>query len=59
VRERVEKHLEQVVLGTPDDVAGRLSALAAATGADEFLVSTSTYDTADLARLDEALIRAF
>jgi len=58
IRERVEKHLEQVVLGAPADVAERLSALATAAGADEFLISTSTYDRDDLARLDEALIRA-
>ena len=59
VRARVEKHLRGVLLGTPREVAGRLSGLVSATGADEVLVSTSTYDTGDLAGLDEALIGAF
>lgn len=59
VRARVEKHLAQVMLGTPAEVADRLGALAAVTGVDEFLVSTSTFDVDDLARLDETLIRAF
>lgn len=59
IRDRVEQHLGQLVLGTPEGVAERLTALAESTGADEILVSTSTYDTAELAGLDAALIRAF
>lgn len=59
VRARVEKHLRGVILGTPGEVAARLSELVSAAGADEVLVSTSTYDTGALAGLDEALIGAF
>ena len=58
VRERVEKHLGGVILGTPTEIADRLAALAARTGAGELLVSTSTYDRDDLAGLDETLIGA-
>ena len=59
VRARVEKHLRGVILGTPGEVADRLEELTSTTGADEVLVSTSTYSTEALAGLDEALIGAF
>ncbi|MFC3241560.1 hypothetical protein ACFOJ6_03420 [Gordonia humi] len=58
VRERIEKHLDGVFLGTEADVTTRLAALVDATGADEILASTSTFDTTALADLDAALFRA-
>jgi len=44
VRERVEAHLARTTAGSPDTVRRRLDQLAEATGADELLAFTSTYD---------------
>ncbi|MFF5447897.1 MsnO8 family LLM class oxidoreductase [Streptomyces sp. NPDC012888] len=43
-RERFERALEGHVHGTEDQVAAELDRVAAATGADELLVTTSTFD---------------
>lgn len=58
VRGRVERHLAGVVLGTDAQVAARLRELVDASGADEIMATTSTYDTTALAALDEALVEA-
>ena len=57
VRDRIDKHLDGVVLGAEREVADRLNSLVAVTGANELLVSTSTYDVDARAELDETLIR--
>ncbi|MEC3981556.1 MsnO8 family LLM class oxidoreductase [Amycolatopsis sp. H20-H5] len=49
-RTRLEQSLDGQIAGTPDEVAETLAALAARTGADEILVTTSVYDQAE--RLD-------
>ncbi|MDT8914070.1 MsnO8 family LLM class oxidoreductase [Amycolatopsis sp. PS_44_ISF1] len=43
-RIRLDQVLDGQIGGTPEEVADRLGALVAAVGADEVLVSTSTYD---------------
>lgn len=55
VRRRVEDALDRSVAGTPEQVGARLGRLVEATGADELLASTSTYDREALAELDRAL----
>ncbi len=49
-RRRLEDTLAGQIGGTPDEVGDRLADLVATTGADELLISTSTYDPA--ARVD-------
>ena len=44
VRERVEAHLARTTAGSAETVRHRLDQLAEATGADELLAFTSTYD---------------
>ena len=44
VRERVEAHLARTTAGSAETVRRRLDQLAEATGADELLAFTSTYD---------------
>ncbi|MBB4684727.1 MsnO8 family LLM class oxidoreductase [Amycolatopsis jiangsuensis] len=46
-RTRLEQVLAGQISGTPDEVADRLGALVEQTGADELLISTSTYDPAE------------
>ena len=58
VRDRMERHLAGVVFGTDAHVAARLRELVDASGADEIMATTSTYDTTALAALDEALVEA-
>lgn len=55
-RQRVEESLDRAVAGTRSDVEHRLEQLVQTTGADELLVSTSTYDRSALAELDAELI---
>ncbi|MFB9923823.1 MsnO8 family LLM class oxidoreductase [Amycolatopsis halotolerans] len=45
-RRRLDDTLAGQISGTPDEVGERLDDLVAATGADELLISTSTYDPA-------------
>lgn len=52
---KVDRHLEQAVHGTPDEVARQLADLVERTGAAEVLAFSSTHDRAALARSDEAL----
>ncbi|MET0821088.1 MAG: LLM class flavin-dependent oxidoreductase [Aeromicrobium sp.] len=52
---RVETSLDRTVAGSPATVEQRLTELAARTGADELMASTSTYDRDDLAASDRAL----
>ncbi|WP_069466188.1 MsnO8 family LLM class oxidoreductase [Actinacidiphila rubida] len=47
-RERFEEALEGHVAGTPEDVAKALESLLTRSAADEFLVTTSTYDRGEL-----------
>ncbi|OLZ48298.1 methylene-tetrahydromethanopterin reductase [Amycolatopsis coloradensis] len=49
-RERLDRALDGQIAGTPDDVGDRLADLVAKTGADEILVTTSTFDQTE--RLD-------
>ncbi|RSN62855.1 LLM class flavin-dependent oxidoreductase [Amycolatopsis sp. WAC 04182] len=49
-RERLDRALDGQIAGTPDEVGDRLADLVAKTGADEILVTTSTFDQAE--RLD-------
>jgi luciferase family oxidoreductase group 1 len=53
---RVETSLDRAVAGSPATVRRRLADLAARTGADELMASTSTYDRDDLMASD-ALLR--
>ncbi|MET0767882.1 MAG: LLM class flavin-dependent oxidoreductase [Aeromicrobium sp.] len=55
LRQRVETSLAQAVAGSPATVRARLDELAARTGADELMASTSTYDRDDLLASDGAL----
>jgi len=57
IQQRVDAQLAHVVLGTVDQVAERLRRLVDESGADEIMATTSTYDLADLAELDEALMQ--
>jgi luciferase family oxidoreductase group 1 len=52
---RVETSLDRTVAGSPATVEQRLAELAARTGADELMASTSTYDRDDLMASDRAL----
>jgi luciferase family oxidoreductase group 1 len=52
---RVETSLDRAVAGSPATVERRLADLAARTGADELMASTSTYDRDDLAASDRRL----
>lgn len=53
--QRVERSLDQAVAGSPSTVRRLLDELAARTGADELLASTSTYDRDHLLASDRAL----
>lgn len=55
VRRRVEGTLDRAVVGGPETVRRALERLAARTGADELLASTSTYDRDALLASDAAL----
>lgn len=57
LRRRVETQLDQAVTGTVDQAAGQLRRLVDASGADEILAITSTYDLTALHDLDAALIQ--
>jgi luciferase family oxidoreductase group 1 len=52
---RVETSLDRTVAGSPATVERRLEQLAARTGADELMASTSTYDRDDLMASDRRL----
>ncbi|WP_020658043.1 MsnO8 family LLM class oxidoreductase [Amycolatopsis benzoatilytica] len=56
-RHRLDEVLAGQISGTPGEVAARLADLVAATGADEVLVSTSTYDPAERVESFAALAR--
>jgi len=56
-RRRLDEVLAGQISGTPDEVAASLTELVAATGADELLVSTSTYDPAERVESFTALAR--
>ena len=55
VRNRVEASLDRAVAGSPQTVRRELEQLAARSGADELLASTSTYDREALFASDRAL----
>ena len=55
--QRVQTSLDRAVAGSPATVERRLADLAARTGADELMASTSTYDRDDLIASDQALRR--
>jgi luciferase family oxidoreductase group 1 len=55
LRQRVETSLDQAVVGSAQTVRRLLDELAARTGADELMASTSTYDRDDLLESDRAL----
>ncbi|MDT9595403.1 MsnO8 family LLM class oxidoreductase [Nocardioides zeae] len=55
VRRRVDAALDRAVAGTAAEVRERVADLVSATGADEVLSSTSTYDREALRTLDTAL----
>lgn len=55
IRERVETFLDRAVAGSPSTVQATLADLAARTGADELLASTSTFDREALFDTDVAL----
>ena len=55
VRDRVEASLDRALAGGPDRVRRGLERLAEATGADELLASTSTYDVEALRESDRML----
>jgi len=55
VTKRVERSLDQSVAGSPQTVRRALDDLAARTGADELMASTSTFDRDDLFASDRAL----
>jgi len=52
---RIEAQLDQAVAGAPHTVRTALDELAARTGADELMTSSSTYDRTDLLASDTAL----
>lgn len=56
-RRRVEATVRHAVAGTPQTVRRRIEELTDRTGADELLVTTSTYDRDALAASDSALAR--
>jgi alkanesulfonate monooxygenase SsuD/methylene tetrahydromethanopterin reductase-like flavin-dependent oxidoreductase (luciferase family) len=55
VRDRVESSLDRAVAGSPATVRRMLDDLAARTGADELMASTSTYDRVALLESDRLL----
>ena len=55
----VSETLAAAVHGTADQVAERLGRLLEATGADELMVTTNTFDTAALADTDRRLAGLF
>lgn len=59
IRERVERSISGAIHGTPGQVARRIDELIEGTGADEIMVSTSTYDRAALYESDAALVPMF
>lgn len=59
IRRRVDQALRRTVAGSPATVRRRLEQLAERTGAEEFLVTTSTYDRDALAASDAAVARIF
>ena len=58
-RERVARHRERLIVGGVDSVKARLHALAAATRADEIMITTMVYDHAARRRSYELLADAF
>lgn len=55
LRQRIDSSLDHAVAGSPATVRRALDDLAARTGADELMASTSTYDRDDLLASDAAL----
>lgn len=55
----LEEYLNATIHGTSEQVAARLGDLIERTGAAELLVTTNTYDTAELAELDRRLAELF
>ncbi|MFD1505327.1 MsnO8 family LLM class oxidoreductase [Georgenia yuyongxinii] len=58
-RESVEQFYDQAIYGSPDEVAAELADLVRRAGADEVMLTTSTYDRNELARADAAIARLF
>ncbi|TRW44488.1 MsnO8 family LLM class oxidoreductase [Georgenia yuyongxinii] len=58
-RESVEQFYDQAIYGSPDEVVAELADLVRRTGADEVMLTTSTYDRDELARADAAIARLF
>ncbi len=58
-RERIARHRERLIVGGIDTVKARLHALAAATRADELMITTMVYDHAARRRSYELLADAF
>ncbi len=58
-RERIARHRERLVVGSPDTVKARLKTLVDATQADELMITTMTYDHAARRRSYEILAKAF
>jgi luciferase family oxidoreductase group 1 len=58
-RERIARHRERLIVGGVESVKARLQALAAATRADELMITTMVYDHAARRRSYELLADAF
>jgi luciferase family oxidoreductase group 1 len=58
-RERIARHRQRLIVGSADNVKGRLHALAEATRADELMITTMAYDHAARRRSYELLAGAF
>ena len=58
-RDRIERHRERLIVGSPDTVKSRLLSLAKSTRADELMITTMTYDHAARRRSYELLADAF
>lgn len=59
VRERVEKSLATSIIGTHTEVSAQVEQLVQSTGADEFMISTCTYDREQLAAMDAEIADLF
>jgi luciferase family oxidoreductase group 1 len=57
-RDNVEKRLQNMFVGTGDDIAARLKKLASETSADEIMISTNTYSIEDKLKSFELLKKA-
>jgi alkanesulfonate monooxygenase SsuD/methylene tetrahydromethanopterin reductase-like flavin-dependent oxidoreductase (luciferase family) len=58
-RQRIARHRERLLVGSADQVKGRLLALRQAAGADELMITTMVYDHAARRRSYELLAEVF